>query len=169
MFTIAANNSPAGSDAIGNSLDDYLRAGFAITRSTNGISSASIPSASTTDLGTADAEAVTVTGASTITSFGTVAAGIKREVYFSGACTIKNSSAIVLVGGGDITTNAGDVITFRSQGSGNWTQVNSSRPVGDITLSGKNLVSAKDSTIANSVNNPTRGLVIQAEVSGTSA
>ncbi|NKJ22030.1 hypothetical protein FHW85_002546 [Dyella sp. SG609] len=26
LFTIAASNSPAGSDPIGNSLDDYLRA-----------------------------------------------------------------------------------------------------------------------------------------------
>lgn len=26
IFTTAASNSPAGSDAIGNSLDDYLRA-----------------------------------------------------------------------------------------------------------------------------------------------
>lgn len=35
LSTLAASNSPSGSDAIGNSLDDYLRAAFAIMRSTN--------------------------------------------------------------------------------------------------------------------------------------
>lgn len=32
LSTTAASNSPAGSDAIGTSLDDYLRAGYAFTR-----------------------------------------------------------------------------------------------------------------------------------------
>jgi hypothetical protein len=58
LFTIAASNSPAGSDLIGNSLDDYLRAAYAILRSTNALASASIAAASTTDLSTADAESV---------------------------------------------------------------------------------------------------------------
>lgn len=35
LSTLASSNSPAGSDAIGNSLDDYLRAISAIVRSTN--------------------------------------------------------------------------------------------------------------------------------------
>lgn len=32
LSTTASSNSPAGSDAVGNTLDDYLRAGFAIQR-----------------------------------------------------------------------------------------------------------------------------------------
>jgi hypothetical protein len=33
LFLTAASNVPAGGDAIGNNLDDYLRAGFSITKS----------------------------------------------------------------------------------------------------------------------------------------
>lgn len=120
---MAASNSPAGSDAIGNSLDDYIRAIQSIVRSTNANSSATIASASTTDLGSSDGEAVTVTGSATITSFGTTSPGIVREVSFSGACILTNSSAIVLASGANYTTRAGDVIRFRSLGSGNWKQV----------------------------------------------
>lgn len=58
LFSLAASNSPAGTEAISNNLDNYLRAGFAITRSTNAISSSTISAASTTDIATSDAEHV---------------------------------------------------------------------------------------------------------------
>lgn len=47
-------------------------------------------------------------------------AGLVRECRFTATLTIVNSSAIVLPGGVNIVTNAGDVIRFRSVGSGNW-------------------------------------------------
>lgn len=125
LFTLASSNSPAGSDAIGNSLDDYLRAAFAIIRSTNAISSASLVASSTTDLGSSDGENVSVTGSATITSLGSTPAGIVREVLFGGACTIVNSSAIVMSGGLNYNTVAGDILRFRSLGSGNWRQISS--------------------------------------------
>lgn len=110
-------------------MDDYIRAGFAILRSTNAISSASIASASTTDLGSSDGQAVTVTGTATITSFGTTPSGIVREVTFSGVCTLVNSASIQLAGAINRVTAAGDVMIFRSLGSGNWKQVTSA-PIG---------------------------------------
>lgn len=120
LFTIASSNSPAGSEAIGNSLDDYLRALAAIMRSTNAVSSFTLASASTTDLGTADAEHVQVTGTATISSFGTSVSGLIRECRFAGALTITASSNIVLPNSADIAVAAGDVLTFRSMGGGVW-------------------------------------------------
>lgn len=85
------------------------------------MSSATIAASSTTDIGASDAEYVIVTGSATITSLGTTAAGIKREVVFASAGSVlTNSAAIVLPAGSNITVGAGDVFIFRSLGSGNW-------------------------------------------------
>lgn len=58
LSTLAGSNSPDGSEVIGNSLDNYLRAHAAILRSTNALASATIASASTTNIAAADAESV---------------------------------------------------------------------------------------------------------------
>jgi len=142
LSTLAASNSPAGSDAIGNSLDDYLRSGFAITRSTNAVSSASIVAGSTVDLGSSDGEAVTVTGSATITSLGTVIPGLKREVTFTGACTLTNSTSIVLPRGSNYVTSAGDILQFRSLGSGNWALVGVTKDIGALPLTGGTITGA---------------------------
>ena len=121
-----ASNSPAGSDAIGNSLDDYLRSIQAILRSTNAISTSTIASAATVDVGASDAEVVTITGTTTITSLGTATAGLRRVLRFNGALTLTDSANLILPG--DITTQADDVLVFRSLGSGQWILEASSRP-----------------------------------------
>lgn len=126
LSTLASSNFPTGTEAIGNSLDNYIRAGFAITRSTYGIASASIASASTVDLGSADAEYVTVTGTTTINSFGTGFAGCKRQVSFPSSLTITNSSNIVTGSGGNITVAAGTVLNVRCTASGVWRVVSDS-------------------------------------------
>src|SRR6185312_606063 len=120
LYTIASSNSPAGSEAIGNSLDDHLRALAAIVRSTNAVSSFTLASASTTDLGTADAEHVQITGTATISSFGTSVPGLTRECRFAGALTITASSNIITPNSANIAVAAGDVLTFRSMGGGVW-------------------------------------------------
>lgn len=125
LYTIASSNSPSGSEAIGNSLDDYLRSAFSILRSTNALSSFTLASASTVDLGTADAEHVQITGTATIASFGTSVAGLTRECRFAGALTITASTNIITPGGTDIAVAAGDILTFRSMGSGVWRAVSS--------------------------------------------
>lgn len=133
LSAVAENNSPAGSDPVGNTLDDFLRAHAAIIRSTNALAASSIGSAPTTNIGAASAESVQITGTTTITSFGTAPAGIRRECRFSGSLTITHSSNIQLPNAEDITTQPGDVITFRSLGSGQWIMTGMSRP--EVALS----------------------------------
>lgn len=128
LATLAGSNSPAGSEAIGNSLDNYLRAHAAIIRSTNAIASATIAAASTTDLATADGESVQVTGSATITSLGTGFAGCKREVRFTGVCTIVHSASLALPGNVNITTTATDFLTFRCLSPGTWACVGRAKP-----------------------------------------
>lgn len=136
LATLASSNFPTGTEAIGNSLDNYLRAIQAILRSTNAVASATIASASTVDLGSADAEYVTVTGTTTINSFGTGYPGCRREVKFSGVLTITASSNIVLPSGASITTAAGDVLSFRCTSSGVWGLSGGWRDIGAVRKSG---------------------------------
>jgi hypothetical protein len=115
----AASNSPAGSEAP-ISTDDFHRAIQGILRTTNAKGS-DIASATTTDIGAATAEFVDVTGTTTITGLGTIAAGIVRDVRFTGALTLThNGTSLILPGAANITTAANDTARFRSLGSGNW-------------------------------------------------
>jgi hypothetical protein len=84
-------------------------------------SSDTIASAGTTDIG-AQAEAyLTVSGTTTITSFGTVRAGTIRFLKFSGILTLtQNATSLILPAAANITTAAGDTAVFVSEGSGNW-------------------------------------------------
>jgi hypothetical protein len=80
----------------------------------------SLASAATCDLGAAASLFVVVTGSTAITSLGT-GANLLRFVRFAGALTLAhNATALVLPGGANITTAAGDSAIFCSDGSGNW-------------------------------------------------
>lgn len=82
---------------------------------------ADIASATTTDIGAATGNYVDITGTTTITGLGTVAAGVERTVRFTGALTLTyNATSLILPGAVNITTVAGDAAIFRSLGSGNW-------------------------------------------------
>ena len=70
---------------------------------------ADIASAATTDIGVQNTNFLRVTGNTTITSFGTNYKG-PRFLVFEGAITLTNSSTLVLPGGKNITTSAGDVL-----------------------------------------------------------
>lgn len=120
LSTTASSNSPAGTDTIGTSMDDFLRAISAIIRTTNAKGS-DIASATTTDIGAATGEFVDVTGTTTIIGLGTIGAGISRTVRFTGSLTLTyNASSLILPGNANIQTAAGDIAFFRSLGSGNW-------------------------------------------------
>lgn len=85
------------------------------------VQGADVASATTTDLCAATGSYVRVTGTTTITAFGTCAAGIRRSVKFTGALTIThNATSLILPGGTSIVTTANDVHDFVSLGSGNW-------------------------------------------------
>lgn len=114
-----SSNSPSGSDPISTSLDNYLRAIQSILRSTNH-KGPDIASGSSVAIGASPGEFLTVTGTTTITSFDSASAGINRVVHFSGALTLTHSTNIQLPGSVNYTTTAGDVLVFRSLGSGQW-------------------------------------------------
>lgn len=82
---------------------------------------ADIASATTTDIGAATGNYVVITGTVTITGLGTIKAGTHRWVRFAGALTLThNATSLILPGGADITTAAGDMMLAISEGSGNW-------------------------------------------------
>jgi len=72
-----------------------------------------------------------ITGAfNGVNSFGTCPAGARFILVFDGICTLTDSATLVLPGGSDITTAAGDCAMLVSEGSGNW------RMVGFFPISG---------------------------------
>lgn len=80
-----------------------------------------LASAATVDIGAATANTISISGTTTITSLGTIAAGAKRALVFQDALTLThNATSLILPGGADIVTAAGDVLQFVSLGSGNW-------------------------------------------------
>ena len=82
---------------------------------------ADIASAATTDLGAVEGLYHDITGTTTITSLGTVSAGIWKVLTFEGVLTLThNATSLILPGGASITTAVGDVAWFASEGSGNW-------------------------------------------------
>lgn len=97
------------------------KAGDTMTGALNWAATQTIASAATTDIGAATSNSVIVSGTTTITALGTIAAGAERVVQFSGALTLThNATSLILPGGASITTAAGDVAYFVSLGSGNW-------------------------------------------------
>lgn len=68
-----------------------------------------VASAATTDIGLQNSTLIRVTGTTTITSFGTNYRG-PRFLRFEGAVQLTNSSTLILPGGANFTTTAGDVL-----------------------------------------------------------
>lgn len=92
---------------------------FNISRNTN--AEFTIASATTTDLGTSNSENIIITGTTTITGFGTVAAGVVNKIRFSGILTLTyNATSMILPGLVSKTTAANDCAEVMSLGSGNW-------------------------------------------------
>lgn len=80
-----------------------------------------VASATTASIGATASQHVSVTGTTTITGFGTVAAGVIRFGRFTGILTLThNATSLILPGGVNITTAAGDRFIAVSLGSGNW-------------------------------------------------
>jgi hypothetical protein len=115
--TTEASNQPDSTDA--TTLVGDLRAIQAGIRYY--FSQDTIASAATTDLGSKEAGYLSISGTTTITSFGTVSAGIRKYIKFDGALTLThNGTSLILPGAANITTAAGDVALMESLGSGNW-------------------------------------------------
>lgn len=102
--------------------------GFNMTGAINEAKSNDIASAAITDIGAATGNYVVITGTTNITNFGTVQAGTKRTVKFNSALMLTyNITSLILPGGSNIITAAGDTADFISLGSGNWLCTNYQR------------------------------------------
>ena len=85
------------------------------------IKGADMASASTVDLATATGDYVEITGTTTITAFGTMAAGVRKTLRFvSGLAITHNATSLIIPGNQNITVSAGNAIEVLSLGSGNW-------------------------------------------------
>lgn len=117
----AASNSPSGATVVGAGLDDNLRQIQATVRQYLASPATPMASAATVDLSTADGSYISITGTTAITAFGTESAGIQYLLKFAGALTLThNGTSLILPGGANITTAAGDLALMISEGSGNW-------------------------------------------------
>lgn len=97
---------------------------------------ADLASATTTDLSTATGNVIDITGTTTITGLGTVAAGQVFILQFDGILTLThNATSLILPGAANITTAAGDIAVVVSEGSGNWRCVSYQRSSGGIVTS----------------------------------
>lgn len=110
--------SIAGTAPVSN-MDDGLRNVMADI--SNWTDSDTLASGTTTDLGSVQGMYVSISGTSTITSFGTLKSGMVRFLKFDAAATLThNATSLILPGAANITAVAGDTATFVSLGSGNW-------------------------------------------------
>lgn len=118
-FSAAKTEIEALQAAVASAL--VAKAGDTMTGALNWATTQTIASAATTDIGAATSNSIIVSGTTTITALGTIAAGAERVVQFSGALTLThNATSLILPGGASITTAAGDVAYFLSLGAGNW-------------------------------------------------
>jgi len=80
-----------------------------------------VASATSTPIGAAASNNITVSGVANITSFDNVSDGILRWVTFSGILTLTyNATSMILPTAASITTAVGDAGLFQSLDSGNW-------------------------------------------------
>lgn len=84
-----------------------------------------VASSATTDLGAQASDRIRITGATAITSFGTIGNGVSKKLRFGGSLVLThNATSLILPGGANITTAAGDTAEVISLGGGNWVVFN---------------------------------------------
>lgn len=159
-FSFAVYNNSAGAIVIdGNSsetingdltitLDKKYSAAFFICNGTAWyafiinqllLTQVSLASATTTDLGAALSNNVNITGTTTITSLGSNATTVNPFYFikFAGILTFThNATSLIIPGGANITTAAGDTAMVEYLGSGNWRVRNYSKADGTAVISG---------------------------------
>jgi hypothetical protein len=124
VFVDSSSGLPYYKDETGSSFSlGTAFTGGNLTTAINWKQFSAVASAATTDLGAAVGNYGHVTGTATITSLGTAPqAGALRVVVFDGACTLThNATSLILPTGANITTAAGDIACFVTDGSTtNW-------------------------------------------------
>lgn len=145
----ASSNSPAGSESP-TTADDYFRAHASfIARLRDGAgyaAEATVASAATADIGAAASLYVQITGTTTITSFGTNYNG-PRFIRFAGALTLThNASTLILPGGANIVTAAGDTAVVVPQSAG-WRVVSYQRAAAPAGIESATAVTASGTSV----------------------
>ncbi len=99
-----------------------------------------VTAASTTSLSNATGNFLHIVGTNgtQIDSFGTCSAGARFVLYFEISVILNhNATSLIIPGGNDITTTAGDAVMLISEGSGNWRVIGyfpgTGLPVGTVT------------------------------------
>jgi hypothetical protein len=118
ISTTAASNYPAGGDAIGTSLDDYLRTIQSIIKQQDSKGS-DIASSTTITVPNAGSYFV-VTGTTTIATIADNWNGRQIALKFSGILQLTHSSGLILPGSANITTAAGDCLLAVNESTGVW-------------------------------------------------
>lgn len=123
---------------------DWLLTGLVLDTSANlsyrriGGGRNNIASASTCDLGSMNESGLTITGTTTITSFGSSAQqGEVKVVTLGGSLQLTyNATSLILPGGANISGLAGDTFIAECLGSGNWRVIsyNAAAPVSSQTV-----------------------------------
>ncbi len=132
IVTRAGKGSPLTNSEVDANFNNLKTAVEAVVAST-----ATVASASTTDIGSQTSTYVSVTGTTTITALGTAPAGTFRFVDFAGALTLTHNATSLILNkaGTNITTAAGDTAIFVSKGSGNWKCISYTRLDGTALVS----------------------------------
>ncbi|TDR90279.1 hypothetical protein [Enterovirga rhinocerotis] len=95
-----------------------------------------LASAATTNLGSVRKRRINITGAATITSFGS-SPNCEKILRFSGAATVNhNASTLVIPGGANITVASGDILHVASNDTGGWRVLNWTRGSGQVPFGG---------------------------------
>ena len=145
---IEANHSAVNYTPGGSSIADHF-AGLDAANAPGAAPTTTVASAGTCDIGSASSLAVTISGTTTITSFGT-AASKWRMVTFSGALTLThNGTSLILPAGANVTTLAGESAIFKSDGSGNWRCMafpSRWRPASDTVAGGVELATSAETS-----------------------
>jgi hypothetical protein len=131
LTAVVASNSPAGSDSISNTLDDYLRSIQGILRYTEA-QGATLTSTASMSLGAATGGYVHITGTDSIAHLGTLDAGILRTTVFDSAAKLVPSASLIMPASATIETAVGDIATWRSEGSGAWRCLTYQRAAGHV-------------------------------------
>ncbi len=112
-ISLSGTRGAAGATFTGGTLTSAINEAPAVTIA----SGAGSPVA----IGAAAANSITISGTTTVTAFDTIASGALRLLTFSGALTLTHhATSLILPGGVNITTVAGDTALMQSLGSGNW-------------------------------------------------
>lgn len=118
LSTTASSNSPAGTDSIGTSLDDYLRSTQALLKQSLSRGT-DIASAATITI-PANGNYCVVTGTTTISSIADSWNGRVVTLRFSDSLTLTNSASLILPGGVSLLVVAGDCVQLVNESTGVW-------------------------------------------------